>query len=108
MKFNPGNANINQMMKQAKKMQQQLEQAKAEAEEKVISASAGGGAITLEMNGRQEVLSLTLKPEVVDPEDLDMLQDLIIAAVNDAIKTSQEMVSSEITKITGGFSLPGL
>ena len=67
-----------------------------------------GGAITLEMNGRQEVLSLTLKPEVVDPEDLDMLQDLIIAAVNDAIKTSQEMVSSEITKITGGFSLPGL
>ena len=93
---------------QAKKMQQQLEQAKAEAEEKVISASAGGGAITLEMNGRQEVLSLTLKPEVVDPEDLDMLQDLIIAAVNDAIKTSQEMVSSEITKITGGFSLPGL
>lgn len=108
MKFNPGNANLNQMMKQAKKMQQQLEQAKAEAEEKVISASAGGGAITLEMNGRQEVLSLTLKPEVVDPEDLDMLQDLIIAAVNDAIKTSQEMVSSEITKITGGFSLPGL
>lgn len=108
MKFNPGNANLNQMMKQAKKMQQQLEQAKAEAEEKVISASAGGGAITLEMNGRQEVLSLTLKPEVVDPEDLDMLQDLIIAAVNDAIKTSQEMVSSEITKITGGFNLPGL
>ena len=108
MKFNPGNTNLNQMMKQAKKMQQQLEQAKAEAEEKVISASAGGGAITLEMNGRQEVLSLTLKPEVVDPEDLDMLQDLIIAAVNDAIKTSQEMVSSEITKITGGFSLSGL
>lgn len=108
MKFNPGNANLNQMMKQAKKMQQQLEQAKAEAEEKVISASAGGGAITLEMNGRQEVLSLTLKPEVVDPEDLDMLQDLIIAAINNAIKTSQEMVSSEITKITGGFSLPGL
>ena len=60
MKFNPGNANLNQMMKQAKKMQQQLEQAKAEAEEKVISASAGGGAITLEMNGRQEVLSLNL------------------------------------------------
>lgn len=108
MKFNPGGGNMNQMIKQAKKMQEQMEKMQAELQERIVEASAGGGAITAKVNGKQEVLEIKIKPEVVDPEDVEMLEDLILAVVNDAIKKSQEMVSGEMSKITGGLNIPGL
>lgn len=109
MKFNPGGgANMNQMIKQAKKMQEQMEKMQGELQEKVVEASAGGGAITAKVNGKQEVLEIKIKPEVVDPEDVEMLEDLILAVINEAIKKSQDMVSGEMSKITGGLNIPGL
>ncbi len=110
MKFNMGGggAQLNQMMKQAKKVQEQMEKMQAELEERLIEAASGGGAVKAVVNGRQELKELEIKPEVVDPEDIDMLQDLVIAAVNEAIKQSQDMVSSEMAKITGGLNIPGL
>jgi len=108
MKFNPGGgANMNQMIKQAKKMQEQMAKMQEELQERVVEASAGGGAITAKVNGRQEVLEIKIKPEVVDPEDVEMLEDLILAVINDAIKQSQDMVSGEMSKITGGLNIPG-
>lgn len=110
MKFNPGGggANMNQMIKQAKKMQEQMAKMQEELQERVVEASAGGGAVTAKVNGRQELLEIKIKPEVVDPEDVEMLEDLILAVINDAIKQSQEMVSSEMSKLTGGLNIPGL
>lgn len=109
MKFNPGGGgNMNQMIKQAKKMQEQMEKMQAELKEKVVEASAGGGAITVKVSGKQELLEIKIKPEVVDPEDVEMLEDLILAVINDALKKSQEMVSGEMSKITGGINIPGL
>ena len=108
MKFNTGGgANMNQMIKQAKKMQEQMAKMQEELQERIVEASAGGGAITAKVNGRQEVLEIKIKPEVVDPEDVEMLEDLILAVINDAIKQSQEMVSGEMSKITGGLNIPG-
>ncbi|NLV22845.1 MAG: YbaB/EbfC family nucleoid-associated protein [Syntrophomonadaceae bacterium] len=109
MKFNPGGgANMNQMIKQAKKMQEQMAKMQEELQEKIVEASAGGGAITAKVNGRQELLEIKIKPEVVDPEDVEMLEDLVMAVINEAIKKSQDMVSSEMSKITGGLNIPGL
>jgi len=109
MKFNPGGgANMNQMIKQAKKMQEQMAKMQEELQEKIVEASAGGGAISAKVNGKQEVLEIKIKPEVVDPEDVEMLEDLILAVVNEAIKKSQDMVSGEMSKITGGLNIPGL
>lgn len=110
MKFNMGGggAQLNQMMKQAKKVQEQMEKMQAELEERLIEAASGGGAVKAVVNGRQELKELEIKPEVVDPEDIEMLQDLVIAAVNEAIKQSQDMVSTEMAKITGGLNIPGL
>ena len=96
------------LVKQAQKMQAKIQQMQEELGDKTITATSGGGMVTVEANGRQEIMSIKLEKEVVDPEDLDMLQDLILAAVNDALKKSQEMVSSEMQKITGGMSIPGL
>jgi DNA-binding YbaB/EbfC family protein len=108
MKFNPGGgANMNQMIKQAKKMQEQMAKMQSELQEKVVEASAGGGAVTAKVNGRQELLEIKIKPEVVDPEDVEMLEDLILAVINDAIKQSQDMVSGDMSKITGGLNIPG-
>ncbi len=108
MKFNPGGGNMNQMIKQAKKMQEQMAKMQGELQERILETSAGGGAINVKINGRQEILEIKIKPEVVDPEDVEMLEDLILAGINDAIKQSQEMVSSEMSKITGGLNIPGL
>ncbi len=108
MKFNPGGGNMSQMIKQAKKMQEQMEKVQGELQEKILETSAGGGAISVKVNGKQEILEIKIKPEVVDPEDVEMLEDLILTVVNDAIKKSQEMVSGEMSKITGGFNIPGL
>jgi DNA-binding YbaB/EbfC family protein len=109
MKFNPGaGANMNNMIKQAKKVQEQIGKLQEELQEREVETSAGGGAVTVKVNGKQQVLEIKIKPEVVDPEDIEMLEDLVLAAVNDGIKQSQEMVSTEMAKITGGFNIPGL
>lgn len=108
MKFNPGGGNMNQMIKQAKKMQEQMAKMQGELQERILETSVGGGAINVKINGKQEILEIKLKPEVVDPEDVEMLEDLILAGINDAIKQSQEMVSGEMSKITGGLNIPGL
>jgi len=89
-------------------MQEQMAKMQEELQEKIVEASAGGGAITAKVNGRQELLEIKIKPEVVDPEDVEMLEDLVMAVINEAIKKSQDMVSSEMSKITGGLNIPGL
>lgn len=103
-----GGANMNNMMKQVQKMQKQMEQTQAELEEKTLETSAGGGAITIKITGKKEIVGIEIKPEVVDPDDIEMLQDLIIAAVNEAIRAADDMVASEMGKITGKMNLPGL
>ncbi|MCX5844960.1 MAG: YbaB/EbfC family nucleoid-associated protein [Deltaproteobacteria bacterium] len=100
--------NIGNIMKQAKKIQEKMASMQAELESKTIEATAGGGMVTVVVNGKFEILSLKIDKEVVNPEDLDMLQDLIIAAVNEGVRKAQEMASAEMSKITGGFNIPGL
>jgi len=95
-------------MKQAKKMQAKMAELQAELEQKTVESSAGGGMVKVIANGKQEILSITIDPEVVNAEDIEMLQDLILAAVNDALRKAQEMVAEEMSKITGGLKLPGL
>jgi DNA-binding YbaB/EbfC family protein len=105
--FPGGMGNMNNMIKQAQKMQKDMMKIQEELEQREIEASAGGGAVTVVVTGKKELVSINIKPEVVDPEDVDMLQDLIMAAVNEAIRKAEEMVSSEMGKLTGGFGLPG-
>jgi DNA-binding YbaB/EbfC family protein len=95
-------------MKQAKKIQEKMASMQAELESKTVEATAGGGMVTVVLNGKFEILSLKIDREVVNPEDVDMLQDLITAAVNEGIRKAQEMASAEMAKITGGFNIPGL
>jgi DNA-binding YbaB/EbfC family protein len=102
-----GMGNMNNMIKQAQKMQKDMMKVQEELEQRQIEASAGGGAITVVVTGKKELVSIIIKPEVVDPEDVEMLQDLILAAVNEAIRKAEEMVSSEMGKLTGGLGLPG-
>ncbi len=108
MKFNPGGGSMNKMIKQAKQVQEKIVKMQEELREREIEASSGGGAVTVKVNGKQELVSIQIKPEAVDPDDLEMLEDLVLAAVNEGIRKSQEMVSSEMAKITGGFNIPGL
>ena len=100
--------NMNNMMKQAQKLQKKMLQAQEELATKTVAASAGGGMVKVVANGRQQVLGITIEKEVVDPDDLEMLQDLILAAVNDALGKAQEMVTNEMGKLTGGMNIPGL
>jgi DNA-binding YbaB/EbfC family protein len=95
-------------MKQAKKMQEKIASIQAELEGKTVEATAGGGMVTVVVNGKFEILSLKIDKEVVNPADVDMLQDLIMAAVNEGIRKAQEMATAEMSKITGGFNIPGL
>ncbi|WP_211662136.1 YbaB/EbfC family nucleoid-associated protein [Neomoorella glycerini] len=99
--------NINKMMKQMQKMQAQIAKLQDELGEKTVEAAAGGGAVVVVANGRQEIVSIKIDPVAVDPEDVEMLQDLILAAVNEALRQSQEMVAREMGKITGNMRLPG-
>ncbi|MEW9122653.1 MAG: YbaB/EbfC family nucleoid-associated protein [Thermotaleaceae bacterium] len=101
----PGN--MNNMMKQVQKMQKQMEKLQEEIEQREIEASAGGGAITVKVNGKREVLDIVIQPAVVDPDDIEMLQDLIIAATNEALRKAEEMMTNEMGKVTGGMNLPG-
>jgi DNA-binding YbaB/EbfC family protein len=100
--------NFGNIMKQAKKIQEKMAQMQAELELKTVEASAGGGMVTVVVNGKFEIMSLKIDKEVVNPEDVEMLQDLIIAVVNEGVRKAQEMTSTEMSKITGGFNLPGL
>jgi DNA-binding YbaB/EbfC family protein len=95
-------------MKQAKKLQERMAQLQDELALKTVEASAGGGMVSVLVNGRHELVTLKIEKEVVNPEDLDMLQDLIIAAVNEGVRKAQEMATAEMAKITGGLSIPGL
>ena len=96
------------MMKQAQKLQSQMLKMQDELAAKTVEAASGGGMVKAIANGRQQILSIQIEKEVIDPEEVDMLQDLIIAAVNDALNKSQEMVSAEMSKLTGGLNIPGL
>ena len=96
------------MMKQAQKLQSKMLKLQDELAEKTVEASAGGGMIKAVANGRQQIVAITIEKEVVDPDDVEMLQDLVLAAVNDALNKAQEMVSQEMGKLTGGFNIPGM
>jgi len=110
MGFRPGGGmgNMNQIMKQAQKMQENMLKAKEELEKKNVQASAGGGMVEVVVNGKLEVLEIKIKPEAVDPEDIEMLEDLVKAAVNEGIRKAQAMIEQEMAKVTGGFNIPGL
>lgn len=96
------------MMKQAQKLQSKMLKMQEELAERTVETTAGGGMINVVANGRQQIVSITIDKEVVDPDDVDMLQDLVLAAVNDALNKSQEMVAGEMGKLTGGMNIPGL
>lgn len=103
-----GFGNMSKMMKQVQKMQADMAKLQEELGTKTVEATSGGGVVQVTANGKQEILSIKIKPEAVDPDDVEMLEDLITAAVNEAIRKSQEMVAQEMSKITGGLKLPGL
>ncbi len=100
--------NMNKMMKQVQKMQADMAKKQEELASRTVEATAGGEMIKVVANGKQEVLSIQINPEAVDPEDVELLQDLVLAAVNEALKASQEMVNDEMGKLTGGLKIPGL
>ncbi len=96
------------MMKQAQKMQEKIAGVQEELAGKTVEASSGAGMVTVTANGRQEIVSIRIAPEVVDPADVDMLQDLVTAAVNEALRSSRNLMQEELSKITGGLRIPGL
>jgi DNA-binding YbaB/EbfC family protein len=100
--------NLTSMMKQAQKLQARMMEMQAELGNRTVSAQAGGGMVEAVVNGRQELVSLRIDPEVVAPDDVEMLQDLIQAAVNEALNRSREMMAAEMAKLTGGMQIPGL
>ena len=103
-----GPQNMNAMIKQAQKMQEDMENLQAELDEREYDISAGGGMVTLKINGKKEVLSMDIKPEIVDPDDTETLADIIIAAVNEGIKRVEDTNSAEMAKVTGSIGLPGM
>ena len=100
--------NINKLMKQAQQMQAQMAKMQEVLEEKTLEATAGGGVVKVVVNGRQEFLDIKIDPEAVDPDDVEMLEDLILAAVNEALRKVQDMINQEMGKITGGMNIPGM
>jgi len=100
--------NMNQMMKQVKKMQEQMMKAQEELGTKSIEGTAGGGVVTVTVNGHKKLLDIKIKPEAVDPEDVEMLQDLVLTAVNDALTKADELANQDMGKYTGGMKIPGL
>ena len=103
----PGGMNQMQMMKQAQKMQQELLRMQEEQETKTYTANAGGGMVSATVNGKHELVNLEIKPEAVDPDDVDMLQDMIIAAVNEAMRTADNDAANNMSRLTGGLNLGG-
>ena len=102
----PGN--MGQLLKQAQKMQTDMQKMQEELEAKEIETSVGGGAVTVKVNGKKELIDIQIKPEVVDPDDIEMLQDLVLSAVNEALRSVDDMQSSQMSKLTGGMNIPGL
>jgi DNA-binding YbaB/EbfC family protein len=100
--------NMQKMMKQVQKMQAEMARLQEELGTREVEASAGGGMVTVVVNGKQEVISVKIKPEAVDPDDVEILEDMVLAAVKEALRKSQEMVAEEMNKITGGLKIPGL
>lgn len=102
--FSGGGMNMN-MMKQAQKMQEDLLKMQSEMEEKTYSAQSGGGAVTASVSGKRELTELTIEPDAVDPDDVEMLQDLIVAAVNEALRKAETSMNDSMSKLTGGLNL---
>jgi nucleoid-associated protein EbfC len=100
--------NLGGLMKQAQKLQSKMAEMQEELGKRTVSAQAGGGMVEATVNGRQELVSLRIDPEVANPDDLEMLQDLILAAINEALNRSREMMAQEMSKLTGGLQIPGL
>ena len=100
--------NMNNLMKQAQEMQKRMLDIQEELATRTVEATVGGGMVTAVVNGQQELMSLTISPEVVDPDDIEMLEDLIVAAVNEARHQAQELMTQEMSKLTGGVKIPGL
>ena len=96
------------IMKQAQQMQQKMLKMQEEMAERTVESSVGGGMVTVVANGRSEVISIKIEPQAVDPDDIEMLEDLVLAGVNEALRKAQEMMANEITKLTGGMKIPGL
>ena len=104
----PGGMNMNSLMKQAQKMQKQMAEMQEALSEKTLEVSAGGGAVKVKINGEKQILDLIISPEAVDPDDVEMLQDLVRTAVNEAIRQMDDAVNSQMSQITGGMNLPGM
>jgi len=107
-KFPMMGGNMGNMMKQMQKMQKQMEELQKQLDEMEVEASAGGGVVTCRANGKKEILSIKIDESVVDPEDVEMLEDLIVAAINEALRNAEDMVAKEMSKLTGGMNIPGL
>jgi DNA-binding YbaB/EbfC family protein len=103
-----GGGNMNNLMKQAQKFQKQMEDMQKELETKEFEASVGGGAVTVKVNGKKQFTDIKIKPEVVDADDVEMLEDLILSACNEALKKAEEENQGEMGKLTGGMNMPGL
>jgi DNA-binding YbaB/EbfC family protein len=103
-----GIPNMSNLMKQAQQLQSKMAKLQEELESRTLEASAGGGMVTVVVNGRQEVLSIKIDPEVIDPEDVEMLQDLVLAAINDGLARAKDMVNQEMGNLTKGLNLPNI
>ncbi len=103
-----GPQNMNAMIKQAQQMQEDMTALQEELDKKEYEVSAGGGVVTIKINGKKEILSIDIKPEIVDPDDIDTLTDVLTAGINEAIKTVENVTAEEMNKITGGLSIPNL
>jgi len=100
--------NLSGLMKQAQTLQRKMQEIQAELGQRTVSAQSGGGMVEAVVNGRQELVSLRIDPEVATPDDVEMLEDLILAAINEALNRSRDMVAQEMSKLTGGMQIPGL
>ena len=103
-----GPQNMNAMLRQAQKMQEEMEALQADLDEREYDVSAGGGVVNVKINGKKEILSIGIEPEIVDPDDIETLSDILVAAVNEAIKRVEDTNSAEMSKITGGMGMPGM
>ena len=106
--FNPGMANMQGMMKKVQKMQQEMLKLQEDLKNRTVEATAGGGAVTVVVTGRKTVEKITIAPSAVDPNDVEMLEDLVTTAVNEAMRKVEEMTEREMGKLTGGMKLPGM
>ena len=103
----PNQPNMNQMLRQVQQMQAEMAKAQEELEREIVEASAGGGMVTVKVSGGLEVKEIRIDPEAIDPEDADMLQDLVLAAVNEALRSAQELAANRLGAVTGGLGGPG-